>query len=136
MDSVTGEIVKNPDPLAGLYIKSRNGDLVKATLPDGAIGFQIGETAQVQSGGLLQATPHAVRGLASKASRISRETFAVFMEPEYHSSMALPDGRTLEDTQCARAEEWLPRSVRTLRSRWKPGMNFGEFSEATFAAFH
>ena len=136
VDNATGEIVESPDPVAGLYIKSRNGDLVKATLPDGAIGFQIGETAQVQSGGILQATPHAVRGLASKASRISRETFAVFMEPEYHSSMALPAGRTLEDTQCAGAEEWLPRSVRTLRSRWRAGMNFGEFSEATFAAFH
>ncbi|EJK77045.1 hypothetical protein THAOC_01149 [Thalassiosira oceanica] len=136
VDNVTDEIVESPDPVAGLYIKSRNGDLVKATLPDGAIGFQIGETAQVQTGGVLQATPHAVKGLTGTASGVSRETFAVFMEPEYHSSMALPEGRTLEDTQCAGAEEWLPSSVRTLRSRWKPKMNFGEFSEATFAAFH
>jgi hypothetical protein len=50
--------------------------------------------------------------------------------------MNLPEGRTVEDTQCAEAETWLPANVRTLKSRWKPGMNFGEFSNATFDAFH
>ena len=54
----------------------------------------------------------------------------------YHTNMDLPEGRTVEDTQCAEAETWLPPNVRTLRSRWRPGMNFGEFSNATFAAFH
>lgn len=76
----------------------------------------------------------AVRGC--KGGNVSRETFAVFMEPEYHSSMKLPEGRTLEDTQCLEAEKYLPANVRTLKSRWKLGQNFGEFSNATFAAFH
>ena len=67
---------------------------------------------------------------------MSRETFAVFMEPEFHSAMDLPIGRTLEDTQCVEDERWLPSSVRTLRSRWKLGMTFGDFSNATFSAFH
>lgn len=58
------------------------------------------------------------------------------MEPEYHSSMDLPSSRTVEDTQCVEAEKHLPKTVKTLRSRWKLGMNFGEFSNATFAAFH
>jgi hypothetical protein len=71
-----------------------------------------------------------------KIGNVSRETFAVFMEPEYHSNMDLPKGRTVEDTQCEDAERWLPRTVKTLRSRWRPGMNFGEFSNETFAAFH
>jgi hypothetical protein len=31
-------------------------------VPDGALAFQIGETAQVVSGGVLRATPHYVRG--------------------------------------------------------------------------
>ena len=75
----------------------------------------------------------AVRGCKGN---ISRETFAMFMEPEYHSKLELPVGRSLEDTQCIEAEKHLPRSVRTLRSRWKMGMNFGQFSDATFAAFH
>ncbi|KAL7525192.1 hypothetical protein ACHAWF_001246 [Thalassiosira exigua] len=129
-----GRIVDCPDPEAGLYIKSRNGALVHAKIPNDAIAFQVGETMQIHSGGVLQATPHAVRGCAR--GNVSRETFAVFMEPEYHSGMNLPDGRTLSDAQHIEAEKYLPKNVRALSSRWKPGMNFGEFSEATFAAFH
>ncbi|KAL7499497.1 hypothetical protein ACHAWT_007778 [Skeletonema menzelii] len=130
-----GNIVQCPDEDAGLYIKSRNGDLVgPVTLPENALAFQVGETMQVHTGGLLHATPHAVRGC--NTSGISRSTFAVFMEPEYHSPMNLPAGRSVSDTQCEKAEKSLPKTVRTLRSRWKLGMNFGEFSDATFAAFH
>ncbi|KAL9184326.1 hypothetical protein ACHAXT_002412 [Thalassiosira profunda] len=129
-----GNVVECPDPTAGLYIKSRTGALVHAKIPNNAVAFQVGETAQIHTGGLLQATPHAVRGC--KGGGVSRETFAVFMEPEYHSSMNLPKGRTLEDTQRIEAEKHLPKNVRTLRSRWKLGQNFGEFSDATFAAFH
>lgn len=134
-----GNIVQCPDEDAGLYIKSRNGDLVgPVKLPENALAFQVGETMQIHTGGWLQATPHAVRGCrgGEGAGGISRSTFAVFCEPEYHSSMDLPSGRTVEDTQCVEAERSLPKTVRTLRSRWKLGMNFGEFSEATFAAFH
>lgn len=130
-----GNIVECPDAKAGLYIKSRNGKLVHAKLPANALAFQVGETAQIHTGGLLQATPHAVRGCKG-SSNVSRETFAIFMEPEYHSKMDLPVGRSLADTQCIEAEQHLPSTVRTLRSRWKMGMSFGEFSNATFAAFH
>jgi len=77
----------------------------------------------------------AVRG-CKEGTGVSRETFAVFMEPEYHSSMDLPTSRTLEETQCIEAEQSLPSNVRTISKRWKLGMNFGEFSDATFAAFY
>lgn len=130
-----GCIVDCPDEKSGLYIKSRSGALVHAKIPENAIAFQVGETAQIHTGGLLQATPHAVRG-CSNGGDISRETFAIFMEPEYHSKMDLPAGRTLDDTQCIEAEQWLPSNVRTLRSRWELGMNFGDFSNATFSAFN
>lgn len=53
-----GNIVDCPDAKAGLYIKSRTGQLVHAKIPENAIAFQVGETAQVHSGGFLQATPH------------------------------------------------------------------------------
>mmetsp|Transcript_4737 Transcript_4737/g.10175 ORF Transcript_4737/g.10175 Transcript_4737/m.10175 type:complete len:416 (-) Transcript_4737:140-1387(-) len=130
----TGKIVNCPDPKAGLYCKSRNGELVQAKIPADALAFQVGETMQIHTGGWLQATPHAVRGC--KGGNVSRETFAVFMEPEYHSSMNLPPSRTLEDTQCIDAEKSLPSNVRTISKRWKLGMTFGEFSDATFAAFY
>mmetsp|Transcript_6633 Transcript_6633/g.18526 ORF Transcript_6633/g.18526 Transcript_6633/m.18526 type:complete len:251 (-) Transcript_6633:69-821(-) len=134
-----GEEISSPDPTAGLYIKSRSGDLVHVNVPSNALCFQIGETSQIHTGGILQATPHAVRGCSSaeKTARgVSRETLAVFMEPEYHGDMDLPEGRSLEQTQRKETEQHLPSSVRVLRSRWKKGMNFGEFSEATFKAFH
>lgn len=132
-----GFCVDCPDPSAGLYIKSRSGRLVRAAIPTDAIAFQVGETAQVHTGGVLQATPHAVRGCQiGKGDGVTREAFAVFMEPEYHGDMRIPEGKTMEDTQLIDKEKHLPSSVRTLRSRWKPGMNFGEFSNATFAAFH
>lgn len=55
-----GKIVECPDLQAGLYIKSRNGRLAHARLPENALAFQIGETTQVHTGGLLQATPHGM----------------------------------------------------------------------------
>jgi isopenicillin N synthase-like dioxygenase len=85
-----GEIVNNNDPDAGLYIRSRKSELVKVAIPSDHIAFHIGETAQVHSGGILQATPHAVRG--SKVPNISRETFAVFMEPMWMEPMNTPEG--------------------------------------------
>ena len=134
-----GEEVPNPDPSAGLYIRSTTGTLVKVLLPPGSssLAFQIGETAQIHTGGVLQATPHAVRGPSGQtAAGISRETMAVFMEPEYSGEMTLPAGRTVEDVQSGEAVKFLPSSIRTLASRWKPGMNFGEFSDATFNTFY
>lgn len=38
-----GQVVANPDPSAGLYIRARNGDLVKAVIPAEYMVFQIGE---------------------------------------------------------------------------------------------
>jgi hypothetical protein len=53
-----GDVVDPPDPEAGLYIKSRDGRLVRSMIPEGAVAFQVGETAQIHTGGLLKATPH------------------------------------------------------------------------------
>ena len=133
LDAEGEEIVDFQDKdTAGLYIQARNGSIHHVTLPPDAIGFQIGETSQIHSGGILQATPHAVRG--SSMPNVTRESFAVFMEPEYFGAMDLPEGKTVDDVQDASII--LPSSVKTLSSRWKEGMNFGEFSDATFRAFY
>jgi len=137
--NANGEEVPCPDPAAGLYIKSRNGELVHVQIPTNALAFQIGETSQIHSGGILQATSHAVRGCdpsRKDCQGISREAFAVFMEPEYFGDMDIPPGKTIEDAQKLDTEKWFPKNVRTLRSRWTPGMNFGQFTEATYAAFY
>ena len=126
-------IVPCPDPRAGLYIYSRQGKLVKVQLPKGeegknCISFQIGETTQIHTGGVLQATPHAVRGCMGEGSEgISRQTLAVFMEPEFDGDMKIPQNVEVEQVQNSEATRNLPQSVKTLKSRWKEGMDFGQF---------
>lgn len=43
-----GEEVPCPDPTAGLYIKSRNGELVHVQIPSDALAFQIGGECNIQ----------------------------------------------------------------------------------------
>lgn len=134
----SGAEVENTDPSAGLYCRSRDSSLVKVGIPKHSIGFQIGETAQVQSGGVLQATPHAVRG--SSVANISRETFAVFMEPNWDGAMNLPAGRSLAQTQSQSSAANLPKGVPPLAARWHPSdgkpMTFGEFTEETLKNYY
>ena len=133
-------LAASPDPTAGLHVRSRKGELVRVPMPTNHLAFQIGETAQVHSGGLLQATPHAVRGCSVPG--ISRATFAVFMEPEWHVSMAAPDGIDPKATQSSAAASFLPKGVPPLHSRWGTEecpfttCNFGDFSTETFKRYH
>jgi len=58
--------------------------LAKVAIPAVALAFQTGEALEVATDGRLRATPHCVHvGAAGGASaaRISRETFALFMQP-------------------------------------------------------
>ena len=132
-DNGKQQLASSPDPNAGLYIQSRSGNLVKANFPSDCLGFQIGETFQILSGGLLQATPHAVKQTSTPG--VTRETYAVFLEPEYDFPLSIPAGRTVDDC-CPpnKANETL--KLNSIKSRWKPGMNFGEFNNATLQAFH
>ncbi len=42
-----GQEVPNPDPNAGLYIRSPSGDVVQARIPPDHLAFQMGEAMQV-----------------------------------------------------------------------------------------
>lgn len=130
-----GQEKENKDKMAGLYIKGRKGQLVKAAFPSDRLAFQIGETAQIHSGGILQATPHAVRG--SSDPSVSRETFAVFMEPNWDELMNIPVGMDLERAQGKEALKHLPPGVPPLSRRWSGNkQDFGEFTEATIKSYY
>jgi len=130
-----GKEVPNPDPISGLYIKSRTGEVFRAPLPSDHLGFQIGETACIHSGGYLQATPHAVRAATGPKSRgVSREAMAVFMEPMWDCPMSIPEGATEENV--TRGSVHLPKRVPALASRWKPTQDFGQFSKETFSLYY
>lgn len=57
------------------------------------LAFQIGETAQIVSGGIVEATPHAVvRGEEEIREGLNRNTFAVFMGPKFNERLNVPKG--------------------------------------------
>ncbi|EGG22113.1 hypothetical protein DFA_02003 [Cavenderia fasciculata] len=81
-DVVKDSDIACPDTAAGLYAKSRDGKEVKVIIPRDCIAYQIGECSQVQTGGILRATPHAVQAIKYPESKgVGRSTFAVFMQP-------------------------------------------------------
>ncbi len=119
-----GERVPNPDPTAGLYIQNRHGDIVQAAIPATHLAFQIGQAMAIQSGGLLCATPHCVRGArGAAAAGVSRNTFAVFMQPEVTQQLEAPAGKR-------------DAVLRSDSGQWRPGQSFGDFAEVTLKSYY
>ncbi|KAK9370557.1 hypothetical protein V1509DRAFT_616164 [Lipomyces kononenkoae] len=81
----TQELDKSPDPEAGLYIRSRNGEIVKVAIPRDCLAFQTGEALQVVTENQFRAVPHFVKG--SNATGICRNTLAVFCQPSLHEKV-------------------------------------------------
>jgi len=88
-DNLPPTVVSSPSPKSGLYIRTRGGDLTKVSIPADSLAFQTGEALQVITGGRLRATPHCVHvGAGEGAEKISRETFALFMQPDTDQHIA------------------------------------------------
>ena len=69
------------------------GTFARVKLDRDAIAFQVGEALQVASGGALRATPHCVVAPSTaEAQRLTRCTFALFMQPKWDEAMACPGG--------------------------------------------
>ncbi|KAL1496552.1 hypothetical protein AB1Y20_014158 [Prymnesium parvum] len=119
---------------AGLHVTDRRGAVHRVAFGADELGFQIGEAAQILTGGVLQATPHAVR--AGGGAHASRESFAVFMQPYWGEVMAVPHGVAPEEAQAQAAIDALPAGVPPLASRWRNEMTFGEFSIKTLEKYH
>jgi len=85
-------VVQSPSPTSGLYIRTRGGDLTKVSIPADCLAFQTGEALELATSGRLRATPHCVRvgggGDVGHASRISRETLALFMQPNVDQQLS------------------------------------------------
>jgi isopenicillin N synthase-like dioxygenase len=118
-----GAPVPCPDPAAGLHVRTRGGAVVRVAIPPEQLAFQMGEAMQVHSGGLLRATPHCVRAAAAAggAAGVSREAFALFLQPGVAEPMDAPPGVG-------------PAAVAV--GQWSPGLTFGEFSDRTFAKYY
>lgn len=84
--------VPSPSPTSGLYIRTRGGDLTKVSIPPDCLAFQTGEALELVTAGKLRATPHCVRvGQTQVGAKVSRETFALFMQPDTHQRISESD---------------------------------------------
>jgi len=116
------EEIQCPDPEAGLYIRTRLNKTVKVRMPKHSIGFQIGESSQVLTGGLLRATPHAVQACKYPDSvTTERNTFAVFMQPNVNEPLVIPKGIKPEEVSVG---------------QFRQGQDFGQFSAATIQHYY
>lgn len=87
-----GVQVTGPDRAAGLYVKTRNDEIVKVVFGEDEIAYQIGETTEILSGGYLHATPHCVRAPSGNGvSGLERSTFAFFMQPDWSEKLNFPE---------------------------------------------
>ncbi|OQE24568.1 hypothetical protein PENSTE_c007G05265 [Penicillium steckii] len=89
------ELTSSPDPAAGLYIRSRTGDIVKVNIPKDCLAFQTGEALQLITKGKFRAVPHFVKGAKTGTGRIARNTLAVFTQPNLGEEV--DDGVTFAD---------------------------------------
>ena len=115
----------------GLYVRTRAKTLVPVSIPTNCLAFQLGESAQILTGAVLKATPHAV--IQPKASGFARDTLAVFMQPDVTERMAVPEG--IDPASVSSAFD-LPAEVPGLEKRWSDGISFSQFSSQTIAAYY
>jgi hypothetical protein len=135
--------IANPDPTSGLYIQPRHNNInpVKVVIPADCCAFQIGETSQILSGGLLRATPHAVlagtrSSTSSPMNSVTRESFALFLQPNEDFVLNLPTttvSTSSEDNMFGTIPQ--RQDLEPISSRWRNGQTFGAFHWATIQKF-
>ncbi|KAK4404173.1 Nudix hydrolase 19, chloroplastic [Sesamum angolense] len=80
-----------PDSAAGLYVKTRSGQIVKVVYGEDEIAYQIGETTEILSRGQLCA--HHIASGHQRERRhfgVERSTFALFMQPDCLARLMVP----------------------------------------------
>jgi len=87
------ELPTSPDPRAGLYIRSRTGQIVKVNIPKDCLAFQTGEALQSITRGKFRAVPHFVKGARGGEGRIARNTLAVFTQPNLGEVVEADSGK-------------------------------------------
>ncbi|OMO80798.1 hypothetical protein CCACVL1_12745 [Corchorus capsularis] len=116
-----GVEISCPDSAAGLYIRTRTGQIVKAIFGEDEIAYQIGETTEILSRGYLCATPHCVRAPKGKESAgVDRSTSAFFMNPDWDEKLNFPEEVHIH-------KELIPS---------KGTLTFGEYSEMLYDKYY
>ena len=126
----------SPDGHSSLIVMDTYGRTTPLVIPSEYLIVQVGEAAQLLSGGDLVARAHCVVRPTS-AKDVSRETMAVFLRPSWKRRMSLPLGVPQERALAAggiakNLETQIPR----LATRWKDGCTFAEFSKETTRQYY
>jgi len=111
----------------GLWVQNRQGEIIRMSYGPEDLAFQLGETLQIHSGGLLHATPHAVKFMEDAPENIARTTFALFMEPSKSFKLNLPQESNKDIINTNPIYKFIPK----LEDRFTENMSFGEFCDRT-----
>jgi isopenicillin N synthase-like dioxygenase len=107
---------------------------VRVHIPEDDLAVQCGECLQIVTGGLLVATPHAVR--ASKplpGQRVGRGTFPVFIDTGAEFRLAPPLGVSRSEV----FHRTIASRVPPLEQRWTTdGVPFVDFLGDTFTQYY
>ncbi|GAA5842895.1 hypothetical protein JCM3766R1_005695 [Sporobolomyces carnicolor] len=109
-------VIPSPSKSTGLFIKTRSGEVVQATIPENCLALQTGETLELLTAKRLAATPHFVNATATTLGKraldaiegkkaedeswravatgtVTRETLACFLQPN-NDEVVSKDGET------------------------------------------
>ena len=120
---------------AGLHVACDGVTPRRVVFPADAVAFQIGETAQIVTGGFFRATAHGVRAPRSsrRKTQASRVAMAMFMKPNPWTPLHMPAAAS--DAADAEALKTSPL-VPPLAQRFVRGATFDDFTRATLGAFY
>jgi len=106
---------------------------VKVSIPVDRMAVQCGECLQIISGGLLLATPHAVRASKSNGIPIGRGTCPVFVDTDVDFRLAAPQGIDRDQV----FDKTVHSKVPPLQLRWKGNdQTFAEFLGDSFKLYY
>ncbi|KAF2605352.1 hypothetical protein F2Q70_00026304 [Brassica cretica] len=129
-----------------IYHPSKNNFYMVKTPQDSFI-VQIGESADILSNGKLRSTLHCVCR-PEQLEHISRETFAVFLQPKWSHTFSVSEHTTMEHIRSGSLQRRPIRDtdevskadihniVPPLSSRIRDGMTFAEFSRETTKQYY
>ncbi|KAL7540220.1 hypothetical protein ACHAXR_009951 [Thalassiosira sp. AJA248-18] len=139
VDDTTGQPLPSSqvDPEAGLYVTDRSGESIHVTIPQDCLAVQIGECLQILTGGVVEATPHCVRGPRAgwnpnSPTKVARISHPCFIDSIPTFPLTMPEGCSREDVVGSGRGKVPP-----LEERWvEDGMTFGDFLQKSFERYY
>ncbi|CAM6048279.1 unnamed protein product [Sphagnum compactum] len=125
-----------PDGHSSLQVMdSMTGGSTFVAVAADCLVVQVGEAAQILSGGKLVARAHCV-ARPTMAADVSRETMAVFLQPAWERPLVLPMWGAETALQAGGLSTDLETMIPPLTSRWRQGSTFAEFSQETTRQYY